>query len=113
MEYSDCWQGSQLKQNIRSLSSFLRAKRDHRSLAFDITPSDWDRVNEIYDWVNSPAPSNPVVLHVRRDVDVFGEDDVCLPLGPEKKFVERVMAKIVLSDEVDRIAIRSVLQDDR
>lgn len=63
-EYSDCWQGSQLKQNIKSMSAHLLKSRK-------VAPEKLGVVHAISEWVNTPRPSKPVVLHVRLDLDVF------------------------------------------
>jgi hypothetical protein len=93
-EYADCWQGSQLKQNIKSLSECLLSNAKSEICSRILTKDDTDIIHELNDWVNKRGDSNPIVIHVRRDNDFFETSDQLLPLGTKDLFCQNVMDKI-------------------
>lgn len=94
VEYSDCWQGSQLKQNIKSLSEYLLSNANNRICSRTLTKNDIDVIHELNNWVNKRKDSNPIVIHVRRDNDFFEASNQLLPLGTKDLFCQNVMNKI-------------------
>ena len=70
VEYSDCWQGSQLKQNIKTISdNILRSKN-----VYNLSSEDIIIIEKTSEWVNTPRHGHkPVVLWISRELDIFKE----------------------------------------
>lgn len=112
LEYSDCWQGSQLKQNIKSLSEYLLSNAKNEIYSQILTKNDIEIIQEINDWVNSNRDSKPVVIHLRRDNDFFEIPDRLLPLGTKDLFYKNIMGKIYEQKITELQGIISLLPDE-
>ena len=112
VEYSDCWQGSQLKQNIKSLTEYLLSNAKNEICSQILTKKDMEIIQEMNDWVNIHKDSSPIVLHVRRDNDFFETSDQLLPLGTKDLFCQNVMDKIYEQKITELQDIISLLQNE-
>jgi hypothetical protein len=101
-EYSDCWQGSQLKQNIKFISEYLLQKKDSPEFTNDLKETDWKIIHKTFQWVMTVHPNSaPIVLWVQRDKDVFKETPDPLPIASEEYYCS--LLKPLEKDQIDRI----------
>ena len=90
-EYADCFHGSQLKQNLRTITRELPNRRGDPGVRDVMTSGEWDVWAEIGDWVSATVPDHrPIVLWARRSLPAFEDGSPCLLVGGFERFRERV-----------------------
>jgi len=90
-EYSDCWQGSQLKQNLKSLTSYILEHMTTPQIKEVLTSKKLEIINEVETWLNVHRKPQPVILHISREIDIFHKTEKIKPLGSKQKFTESIL----------------------
>jgi hypothetical protein len=95
LEYSDCFHGSQLKQNFKTISDQLPEMGNDAALRACLSADTWGLLNEIGGWVSTPGPDcRPVVLWVRRSQAAFNFSGGCLLVGSFDVFRGKILATL-------------------
>ena len=92
-EYSDCWQGSQLKQNLKSIANHFLSNFKSISTAYNIKNYEWEFVKEINAWLNVQRKPKPIIIHLKRNCDLFKRSSRLLPLGSRISFEKVIYDK--------------------
>lgn len=94
-EYSDNWHGSQLKQNLKSITEHLPEQRDDALLKQVLTVDDWTLLEQVHRWVNLPTNQHRgIVLWLRRSHPALHSRNPCAPVGTLSDFRERVLREL-------------------
>jgi hypothetical protein len=94
-EYSDNWQGSQLKQNLKYIAEHMPIHRRDPILAGALTEQDWDLLQSVGSWASRQSPDHRgIVLWVRRSSAVFKSSSRCPLVGPFERFQTWVFEKL-------------------
>lgn len=110
-EYADCWQGSQLKQNLKYITDHLLQKRDHTILNTIMTDDAWTLFGEIVQWVSYESPDHKgIVLWISRTSSVFDSNRKCLLLGSFESFKNNILTEMEKMDfEINRQTVQKIL----
>ena len=93
--YSDNFQGSQLKQNLRYITDCLPDRKDDPILTSCMTDRDWSMVTELNSWIsNGGNDQGQVVVWVSSAASVFDDCTMCLPVGSFHTFSRNVIVQI-------------------
>jgi len=113
-EYADCFQGSQLKQNLKYITDYLPERRDEPLVMSNVGRRGWDLVSDIKAWVSTESPDHRgVVIHVRRSCPVFETDDRFLPVGGYEYFRERALRAVEEAGMSENVrSVRKLLPDE-
>ena len=94
-EYADNWQGSQLKQNLKSIAEELPKHRSDPSLHKAMGSEGWRLAEEVREWVCRTGPDHRrVVLWVRRSCPRFEPHPRCPLAGTLESFIQWVRREI-------------------
>jgi hypothetical protein len=94
-EYSDNWQGSQIKQNLKYIADHLPHDAMEPPLRTHMQPEDWQLLSEIGAWVSEEGESHrAIVIWVRRSCPVFRAKGKCLPVDRFESFRENLLREI-------------------
>ena len=96
-EYSDNWQGSQLKQNMKYIAEHLPENKNDPMLKQALAEPDWALFERVGHWVsNGHADHVGIVLWLRRSHPALRSKLRCAPIGALPDFRGRIL------EEVDR-----------
>lgn len=94
-EYSDNWQGSQLKQNMKYITEHLPEYKDDPVLRQALGLQDWLTLERVNRWVsNEQARHIGVVLWLRRSHPALRSKCKCAPIGTLIDFHSRMIAEL-------------------
>jgi len=90
-EYADNWQGSQLKQNLKSITEQLPEHKHEPALRGAMGSEGWQLVEQVREWVCAAEPDHRrVVLWVRRSCPRFEPHARCPLAGMRESFIQWV-----------------------
>jgi hypothetical protein len=91
-EYADCFQGSQLKQNLKYITDYLPERKDDPVVTSRMGEKEWVLVSRINAWLATESPDHRgVVIWVRRSCPVFEATHRFMPVGPFEHFREQAL----------------------
>jgi len=106
-DYSDCCQGSQLKQNFKCITEHLPEHRNDPVLSSLMSKEEWQLVSHVSNWVLLSSPEHrSVVIHVRRSCPILVSTDRFLPVGSLESFknnAERTLADLGCQRTADSV----------
>jgi len=112
--YSDCYQGSQLKQNFRYITEQLPRRRADPVVRSLMTEEKWQLLSVVSEWVSTCSPEHRrAVVSVRRSCPLLVSDGRLLPVGSLECFmrsVEQALADRGLDKRADNV--RRLLPDE-
>ena len=98
-EYSDCWQGSQLKQNFKYISTHILERKQSSEFADILRSTDLTIIEQVYHWLTITRDNSaPIVIWVQRSLDFFKESQQLLPLGSFQTFLTNFRSSFDISD---------------
>ena len=93
--YSDCYQGSQLKQNFKYIVEHLPAHKAELSAGTLMREKDWSLVSEVKEVICQEAKDHKrIVLWAQRSCPVFDSSDDCLWVGSFESFSSKLVKRL-------------------
>jgi hypothetical protein len=93
--YANNFQGSQLKQNIKTIAEHLPERKNDPILAERMSEHDWKCLSELNQWITTGGNDHSrVVLWIRRSAPIFDDCRRCVPLGSLDVFSRNVITQI-------------------
>jgi hypothetical protein len=94
-EYSDNWQGSQLKQNLKYITEHLPEHKHHPVLRQALSDPDWSLLERAGHWVNNGHAAHiGIVLWLRRSHPGLRSKSKCAPIGTKPDFRGRILEEL-------------------
>ncbi len=112
LEYADCWQGSQLKQNVKTISEYLISNRTRLKLSSILSEIELADIDKAKNWVNSRRNSKPIIIHLKRSFNGFKESDKFLPLGTKEQFKTKMQKYLTSLEYIEVNNIISLLSKE-
>lgn len=100
--YADCYQGSQLKQNFKTITDELPGRKDDPVVKAGMSNEDWALVAEVNAWVSQESAAHrSVVLRIRRSCpafDGYAKRQAVPPVGSFDSFCRNVQTALEDAD---------------
>ena len=113
-EYSDCYQGSQMKQNINTIINHLLQNKSDKIIKNNLKASNWKLIQEIKDkLLKSNIEHQSIVLCIKRSLPIFVHSNYPLLLGSFENFKENLYQEIKrLNQSISPEIIDNIVKDN-